>query len=287
MAKVLPSSSKKVWYGDDDYSAGTGGRLGEVKKKSIVKEVETMIQSWYETYKISGLVVDAIRNLWPKELTPLTGYGVKLHLYKNRVLPGWHQDWDDGCALFVGLMNVTRDTSKGEVSIPGTEILNFATEESRKSHPGEWNRALDAASPLRKDLIKYNGYDPTPLKPEPLQPFGEMRWFNDAVLVHRTPPFHVNTLTKDLEKNQKQKTPPYKLVDLNKIFTVSTLGSFYEEFIFTADNKMVPDGPLWDEDHYQMNVPFDPNVNRALLRITVRQLRDSDKKPLSSEGKDT
>jgi hypothetical protein len=282
MAKVLPTSSEKVWYGDDDYKGGKGTRLGEVNKKSTAEKVETLVKSWYETNKISGLVVDAIKNLWPTELKPLTGYGVKLDLYTNRVLPGWHQDWDDGCALFVGLMNVTRHTENGEVSIPGTEILNFATEESRKSHGSEWGRLLSEATSLRQALINYKGYDVNSLKTTASQPFGEMRWFNDAVLVHRTPPFHANTLR--VLQNIAQ---PYKLADLNKIFTVSNLEPrFYQAFEF-KDDKMVPDGLLRNEGYYKMDERFDPKVNRALLRITVRQLRDSKRKELDSEGKNT
>ena len=101
MAKVIPSSSQKIWYRDDDYGTdGTGGRLGDVNRKLVFQKVEGMIQSWYDDNTISKLVHDAIENLWPKRLDPLTGYGVKLDLYTNRVLPGWHQDWDDGCACW-------------------------------------------------------------------------------------------------------------------------------------------------------------------------------------------
>ena len=169
------------------------------------------------------------------------------------------------------------------VPIPGTEILNFATDDARKSHPAEWKTVFDAASPLRKALIRNQDYEAGSLATAELQPFGQMRWFNDAVLVHRTPPFHVNTLTARLERFETKKTPPHKLEDLNKRFTVGIIPKFVS-FEFPNDN-MVSNILYRDENRYKMNQAFDPNVSRALLRITVRQLRDSNKNPLDAQGR--
>jgi len=262
VSKLIAVDSTRTYYDDDDWlgpKEKVSKRLGDsVKLESgeRKREIEQAMMAWWKKANIGDHVSDAVAALSPLTLDPSlrkSGYGVKFDLYTNRTSPGWHQDWDDGHALFVALVNLSKHGGR-EVAIKGTEILDFTQDASNAF--SELTLQNAGCSVQRKQLMTCKLYERDDLaKLTEDQPFGEIRWFNDAVLVHRTPPYAVNTLTRG----------SYDLTELNKDVSVNGAGS----------NNM-PFGKLQDEHkdgtRYDFNGPA-PVTGRALLRITVRERR--------------
>lgn len=249
-SKVISVTSKKSWYDDDDWLAGSK-RLGASEDLELVprkEEIERAMLTWVKEGEIRQHVEHAIDQLCPDvHRSKLSRYGVKFDLYTNRIAPGWHQDWDDGHALFIGLINLTRSETGELVSIKGAELLDFTSCVMPPS-------SLPGASEMRKNLMSSRACygELTSLGED--QPFGEIRWFNDPMIVHRTPPYAANTLSRGT----------HDLQELNKTFSVGGQG-------FDLPNQLLTQ-EMRDSSRYNLNGPA-PQTGRALLRITVRESR--------------
>ena len=252
VSKVVAVDSSKIWYDDDDWLGDAEKRLGSSETlESIARKraIQDATIGWCKENNIREHVQEAIEKLCPfRYRAELLRYGVKFDLYTNRTAPFWHPDWDDGHALFVGLINLSKDSSRAAVSIKGAEILDFTRDMNKLT-------ALHAAaSSMRSNLMKWPGYEALGQLGED-QPFGEIRWFNDAVLVHRTPPHATNTLNRT----------SHDLNALNRNFFVGPNPPFdLPERLLSPEMKR--------SDRYNLNGPA-PTASRALLRITVRQWR--------------
>lgn len=214
-------------YYDDDYTSGShrlGGTstLGTIEQKDLF---EKLLAGWFEfavlrlersTSEASRVrsslrkkhpdfdvalgstpkrrsplrtINKALRTLVPDEVRKRSDkLSMKVDAYTNRVLLGWHKDGNDQHALILGLLNIS------DGPIGSTELFFAPDVNARAELDGIATNRLRPASKRRKAMLDrlakgrdventqrvFHRFDE--------QKVGEIRWFNDAVWVHRTPP---------------------------------------------------------------------------------------------------
>ena len=192
-----------------------------------------------------GMINEALSALVPEEIRKHSNkLSMKVDVYTNRTLLGWHKDGNDEHALILGLLNI----SNGPI---GSTELFF---DPNTNAPAElaWieQHLLRPASVRRKAMLdrikdlKDVANTEQRFHPFEKQEVGEIRWFNDAVWVHRTPPLNRfdDAYREKVFVNGCDFTVPQKIKDLTSDRTK------YENV-----DHLVPQG-------------------RMLVRITIRDM---------------
>jgi hypothetical protein len=222
-SETLSHSVATEGYHDDDYAPSVGpprlGNTGIMGKPDQKQTFERLIKPWFEfvvlglersqtgfaelrkktdkAFKVARTFNDPRK---PEQLvmlnevlsvlvpdTPLKAQrelSMKVDVYTDRTQYGWHKDWNDGHALVVGLLNVSENSlSSAElVFLEGdlTEDQFIQQGVNRPSSPTRTAmRALVHALNPAEHFIEKSDHKS-----------GQIRWFNDVVWVHRTPPMN-------------------------------------------------------------------------------------------------
>lgn len=214
-------------YYDDDYTSGShrlGGTsmLGTIKEKDLfeklferwfnfavlgligskpaVTHVRNSLREKHPDFDVErrstprrrsrlGMINEALSTLVPEDVRKLGNkLSMKVDTYTNRELFGWHKDGNDQHALILGLLNIS------DGPIGSTELFFAPDTNAPKELAGMAENRLRPASKCRKAMLdrlaEGKDVDNTELFFHQFdeQKVGEIRWFNDAVWVHRTPP---------------------------------------------------------------------------------------------------
>jgi hypothetical protein len=215
----LSHTQETEGYHDDDYTPTAGfprlGNTGIMGTPDQKQAFETLIEPWFEYVVLGlersetgfaelrksghkefgvvgtgndprkreplGMIHDVLSVLVPNNLLRAqTELSMKVDVYTDRTVYGWHKDWNDGHALVVGLLNVSQNalSSAELVFVQGDTGEDDLIRDSRIRHSSTTRTAMRRLVPTPAKTF-YEKED---------QPSGEIRWFNDVVWVHRTPP---------------------------------------------------------------------------------------------------
>lgn len=135
------------------------------------------------------MINKALMTLVPDDILKLSNkLSIKVDTYTDRTLCGWHKDGNDEHALILGLLNVSDGAiASTEMYFDPDTNANIELDEIALNHlrPASVRRKamlerIRARKGVASKELVYRQFDK--------QPVGEIRWFNDAVWIHRTPP---------------------------------------------------------------------------------------------------